>query len=222
VAIGPAVRKMLDSSPALVCWLTDTYRGFFVDLGAVVETIPVDSSVHSFLNIGTGDGELVNVLVARHPHLRVTTTDISDQQGWLLKPEVRQVVSVETRTPEDIAVEGFGGTFDIVFMSDVMHHVPVEDRETVMQAAWQAVGPGGKLVIKDIEDRGVKAVLSLWSDKYLTGDRHTVLINEATLTNLIHNVRPSASVETTDLIHRNFPNYLVVATESGLSSGPTE
>jgi 2-polyprenyl-3-methyl-5-hydroxy-6-metoxy-1,4-benzoquinol methylase len=216
VALGPTVRKMLDSSPALVGWLTDTYRGFFVDLDAVVDAIPMDASVGSFLNIGTGDGELVNSLVARYPNLRLTTTDISDQQGWLLKPEVRQTVTVETRTPSDIAEDGFGGSFDIVFMSDVMHHVPVEDRETVMQAAWQAVSPGGKLVIKDIEDRGIKAVLSLWSDKYLTGDRHTVLINEMTLTSLITQVRPNSYVESTGLIRRNFPNYLVVATDTSV------
>jgi 2-polyprenyl-3-methyl-5-hydroxy-6-metoxy-1,4-benzoquinol methylase len=215
MALGPTVRKMLDSSPALVGWLTDTYRGFFVDLSAVVDTIPIDESTISFLNIGTGDGELVNALVARYPHLSVTTTDISDQQGWLLKPEIREVVTIETRSPSVIATDGFGGMFDVVFMSDVMHHVPVDDRKTVMQAAWQAVAPGGSLVIKDIEDRGMKAVLSLWSDKYLTGDRHTVLINEATLTNLIHEIRPSAHVQSTNLIRRNFPNYLVIATDSG-------
>jgi 2-polyprenyl-3-methyl-5-hydroxy-6-metoxy-1,4-benzoquinol methylase len=216
MAIGPTVRKMLDSSPALVGWLTDTYRGFFVDLSAVVSAIPIEDSTSTFLNIGTGDGELVNVLVSRHPHLSVTTTDISDQQGWLLKPEVREVVAIETRSPSQIASDGFGGTFDVVFMSDVMHHVPVEDRRTVMGAAWRAVAPGGKLVIKDIEDRGLKSVLSLWSDKYLTGDRHTVLINEATLTNLVREVHPSARVHSTDLIRRNFPNYLVVATDSEL------
>jgi 2-polyprenyl-3-methyl-5-hydroxy-6-metoxy-1,4-benzoquinol methylase len=216
MAIGPTVRKMLDSSPALVGWLTDTYRGFFVDLSAVVDTIPIDESTISFLNIGTGDGELVNVLVSRHPQLSVTTTDISDQQGWLLKPEVREAVTIETRSPSQIASDGFGGAFDVVFMSDVMHHVPVEDRHTVMEAAWQSVAPGGKLVMKDIEDRGLKSVLSLWSDKYLTGDRHTVLINEATLRNLIQKVRPSAQVQSTDLIRRNFPNYLVVATNSEL------
>lgn len=207
MAIGPTVRRALPDG--LVSWLTDTYRGFFVDLDAVVDTVPVGTAM-TLLNVGTGDGELLNALARRYPALSLTSSDISDEQGWLLADDVRPRVQLVTRSPEQIAADGFGGTYDIVLFSDVIHHVPVTDRVTVLAAAWAAVAPGGALVVKDIESRGVKSVLSLWSDRYITGDRHTQLIGVAEMTRTLVSVTGAERVESTGLLQRNFPNYLLV------------
>jgi 2-polyprenyl-3-methyl-5-hydroxy-6-metoxy-1,4-benzoquinol methylase len=214
MSIGPRIRRLLDGQPRLVQALTDAYRGFFVDLDAVVASIPVDQPDATFLNIGTGDGGLLNTLRDLHPELRITTTDIHEHQGWLLRPDVRESIDVHVHTPERIVVEGFGKQFDIVFMSDVLHHVPPADRADTVRAAFAACRPGGRLVIKDIEEKGLKARLSLLSDVYLTGDKHTKLIGEAALRQLIERTHPDAQVASSDLITRDFPNYLVVATSA--------
>jgi 2-polyprenyl-6-hydroxyphenyl methylase/3-demethylubiquinone-9 3-methyltransferase len=210
--IGPTIRRLLDGQPKLVHALTEAYRGFFVDLDAVVSAIPLEQPNATFLNIGTGDGALLNALRDRHPELRVTTTDIHDHQGWLLRPDVRESLDIQVHTPEQIAASGFGGQFDVVFMSDVLHHVPPADRAETLRAAFAACRPGGRVVIKDIEERGIKARLSLLSDVYLTGDKHTRLIGEAALRALIEGTQPDVKVASSDLIARDFPNYLVVAT----------
>ncbi len=214
MSIGPRIRRLLDGQPGLVQALTDAYRGFFVDLDAVVASIPVEQPDATFLNIGTGDGALLNALRDLHPELRVTTTDIHEHQGWLLRPDVRESIDVQVHTPERIVAEGFGRQFDIVFMSDVLHHVPPSDRADTVVAAFAACRPGGRVVIKDIEEKGLKSKLSLLSDVYLTGDKHTKLIGETALRALIERTQPGAQVASSDLITRDFPNYLVVATSA--------
>lgn len=209
MAIGPTIRRALDANPAVVSWLTETYRGFFVDLDAVVDLVPAGAAA-TLLNVGTGDGELVNRLARRYPDLRVTSTDISDEQGWLVADDVRARVELVTRTPEQIAAAGFGGTYDVVLLSDVIHHVPVADRRTVLSAAWAAVAPGGRLVVKDIETRGVKATLSLWSDKYITGDKHTTLIGVREMADVLSEVSGQSTVVDSGLLPRNPPNYMQI------------
>lgn len=41
-------------------------------------------------------------------------------------------------------------TFDVVSMIDVMHHIPPHLQSGFLQAAWQRVRPGGRLIYKDM------------------------------------------------------------------------
>ena len=204
------VRKSLEGSPGLVRWLTNAYRGFFVDLDQVVACLPIQPGHTTLLNIGTGDGVLVSRIARRYPQLCMTTTDITEHQGWLIDDDVRDRIDVQVHAPEQIAGAGFGAAFDVVLLSDVVHHVPVEDRASLMTRAWEATSPGGYLVVKDIEDRGFKARLSLWSDRYLTGDRHTELIGADAMEALMRQQDPAAQVDRTPLVHQDYPNYLLV------------
>ncbi|MFM8895654.1 MAG: class I SAM-dependent methyltransferase [Actinomycetales bacterium] len=190
--------------------MTDTYRGFFVDLDQVVACVPVEPRSATLLNIGTGDGVLVSRIARRYPQLSVTTTDITQHQGWLIDDDLRDRIRVQVHSPEQIAQSGFGTGFDVVLMSDVVHHVPVADRATVIARAWEATSPNGCLVVKDIEERGLRARLSLWSDRYLTGDRHTELIGASAMEALILQSEPTARVSRSWLVDRDYPNYLLV------------
>lgn len=224
VVLGPLLRKSLEGSPGFVRWLTNTYRGFFVDLQRVVDCLPVEPHSATLLNVGTGDGVLVSMIARRFPQLTVTSTDITANQGWLIEPDLRDSISLQVHTPEQIAETGFGTGFDLVVMSDVIHHVPISDRARVMARAWQATAPGGCLVVKDIEERGYRARLSLWSDRYITGDRHTELIGSAAMDALMRQEMPEAQVQATTLIERDYPNYLLIGRRVGsrVESRPRE
>ncbi|WP_152053724.1 class I SAM-dependent methyltransferase [Tautonia marina] len=45
------------------------------------------------------------------------------------------------------------GRFDVVTIVDVMHHVPRDQRPSVLQLAFEALRPGGRLIYKDIGHR---------------------------------------------------------------------
>jgi len=199
----------------LLAWLTRTYRGFFVDLQAITDTLPVDQA-RKLLNIGTGDGMLLNHLARRFPSLQITSSDITEEQGWLIEDDIRARVSLVTLTPEKLTTEGFGGPYDAVLLCDVIHHVPVSDRYELLAAAWPCVDIGGVLIAKDVEPGGVKATLALLSDRYVTGDRHTRLIGMAEMTALLGEVSHGARVEPTDLLSRDYPNYML-----SVSRGPS-
>ena len=222
MVVGPLLRRSLEGSPGLTRWLTNTYRGFFVDLAQLVDALPLESPTARLLNIGTGDGVLVSLIARHHPLLRVTSTDITEKQGWLIDDDLRDRIRLQVHTPAEINAAGFGETFDVVLISDVVHHVPLADRPQLMTRAWQATAPGGTLLVKDIEDRGLRARLSLWSDRYLTGDRHTVLIGADAMEQLMRQSDPAAQVTRTGLIHQDFPNYLIVGRKVSSTLRPQE
>jgi 2-polyprenyl-3-methyl-5-hydroxy-6-metoxy-1,4-benzoquinol methylase len=214
MATGPFIRKtLIRVSPGLVKNITAFYRGFFVDLNKLPQYIPASKAV-SLLNIGTGDGELVNLIAKAYPHLSITSTDITERHGWLIEPEVRSRISLICIPATEIEANGFGGKYDIVLLSDVLHHVIPEKRSLLLSAAWQSLANGGKLIIKDVDNHGIKALLSLWSDKYITGDKHTQLIGQEGMKELIYSVDPRAKITVTQLLHDDFPNFMLIACNS--------
>jgi 16S rRNA G527 N7-methylase RsmG len=74
MALGQAIRRLL--GPRLARFAGRCYRAIFVDLAkeaaALSTAIPRDAQV---LDVGGGDGEPLNHLLALRPDLRVTTID---------------------------------------------------------------------------------------------------------------------------------------------------
>lgn len=155
----------------------EAYRRIFVDMSKVAAWIDhqLPHSAH-VLDIGGGDGYVVNLLLDRRPDLRVTMTDIAADIGSFISPENRP--RVELRPATDIA--NIEGRYSAITLADVVHHVPIEQRSeflTKLGAAAHRIR-AAKILIKDIKPGSPRAVLSLLSDHYITGDRHVVLANE--------------------------------------------
>jgi len=64
------------------------------------------------------------------------------------------------------------GHFDLVVLSDVLHHVPIEHRQPLLDAVRVTLAADGTLIFKDWE-RNYSLIhwLSYASDRWLTGDR---------------------------------------------------
>ena len=73
------------------------------------------------------------------------------------------------------AVVEFGivpGGFDLVILSDVIHHVPVPLREEILAAVRTCVAPGGVFLFKDWKRTATPIHwLCHAGDRWLTGDR---------------------------------------------------
>jgi hypothetical protein len=73
------------------------------------------------------------------------------------------------------------GLYDAVTISDVIHHVPVDQRDSFFKSLASSCERWAcrKIILKDIEPGGVRATLSLLADRHITGDKHVVLFSRS-------------------------------------------
>ena len=145
------------------------YRRLFVDLehwGSSLASYPDTDTV---LEIGCGDGHLCQVLATRLPVATILGIDIADEPGRLYSG---RSMGVEFRKTGAEELVRSGTTFDLVVLCDVLHHVPLAERAGLVRSAWQLVGPGGRLAVKDwIRTNNLSTLAAYLSDRFVTGDR---------------------------------------------------
>lgn len=184
------------------------YRRFFVDLERVADVFSQQMPMNAkILDIGGGDGALVDRLLRRRPDLKITMCDLAPSIGAFLSEEHRRKVRLLPATD----FSQVSGPFDAVTISDVIHHVPVEGREAFFEGLAMNCRRWGcrKIILKDIEPGGVRATLSLIADRYITGDRHVVLFSPKQFDELAARYFPNADVE---FKMPDWPNYCEVLT----------
>ena len=150
----------------------EAYRRLFVDVPRVVDAfahaIPQGAAV---LDVGGGDGYIANVLLTKRRDLSLTMTDISTQIGGFLSRENRSRVRLLRST--DLA--HVDGRFDVITLTDVLHHIPVMQRPGFLSALCETARRVGcdTIIIKDVEPGSLRAKLALFADVYITGDKNT-------------------------------------------------
>lgn len=179
------------------------YRRIFVDLGLIAEqfdsAIPRNAHI---LDIGGGDGALIEFLLGRRPDLTVTMCDRAPSIGEFLTAENRTKVTLFPATD----LSEISGQFDCVTITDVIHHIPVEQRDGFFSALAAGCKRWGcrKLLFKDVEPGSWRSVASLLSDRYITGDLHTVLFPRAEFAAMMDRHFPKATKTST---MPDWPNY---------------
>lgn len=166
--IGPAIRRMFGRHEYKVAAL---YRSIFIDLDAymdhVREWVPHASNI---LEVGCGEGAVTERLVKIYPQAKITAIDITPNVGRLYSGPPGRANFIQT-TVQEIAAKA-PNQFDLVILSDVIHHVPVHSRTELMESVRDNVAPGGRFIFKDWEKRfNLAHLLCLGSDRLLTGDK---------------------------------------------------
>jgi 2-polyprenyl-3-methyl-5-hydroxy-6-metoxy-1,4-benzoquinol methylase len=206
--IGPAFRRLLPAR--LERTVAGLYRAVFVDLRRVARTLaphlPTNARV---LDVGGGDGELLNTLFALRPDLHVTMVDVSASVGKFVQPQHHAKIKLLPRTFIENHLADSAGRYDAAVVSDVLHHIPVSLRASFLANVQKALGPQGRLFVKDIEPGHAISKLSLFSDKYVSGDKQVALISRDELTRLATSILPSHTSTELGLLAQNSPNYLV-------------
>jgi 2-polyprenyl-3-methyl-5-hydroxy-6-metoxy-1,4-benzoquinol methylase len=169
VSLGSTIRRAFGpAEPAVAA----AYRRIFVDMGRFVEIVrdwTADATVSAVLDVGCGEGQITEALSNAFPTARFLAIDVSPRLGRLFRGDRRRVDFRKVRV-EDVAARE-PDAFDLVVMSDVLHHVDVGDRRAFMAAAARALRPGGALVLKDWERLWSPAhIVAFVSDRIISRD----------------------------------------------------
>jgi hypothetical protein len=205
---GQLARRLL--GPELFKPLGDAYRAFFVDLAAVAASFPELPRRASILEVGGGDGQLLNALLARYPSAHATMIDISPQLGGALDRALLARVRLLPNTSIRKYVERGYPPPDLISVCDVVHHVPPAQRVRFFADLRPLIGPGTTLVVKDIRPGSARAYLSYLADRYVSGDRGVRLLDEDALEALVKSAIPGVQAERTALYEQDAPNYALV------------
>ena len=129
-------------------------RPYICPFHSLLALVPKDSSV---LDVGCGSGIFLGLLVKRVGLRAALGFDYSKAAIELatimqkaLPREMGKNINFECRNANQTWPEG---TFDMVSMIDVMHHVPPEAQQDVFMQAVDHVAPGGLLLYKDMANK---------------------------------------------------------------------
>ena len=173
--IGALVRKSFGRHEH---WGAELYRGLFLDLRDYVAKITHEAPAATrVLEVGCGEGAVTEILAAEYPEAEILAIDITPRLGRLYRgrPDGIQFREISV---QQIAVEQ-PGRFDLITLSDVVHHIPPGMRAEIFDAISRCLAPGGRFVPKDW---GRAATPTHWlchaGDRWLTGDRVAYLTQE--------------------------------------------
>jgi hypothetical protein len=210
MALGSAIRRLLGARLARRAgrW----YRAIFVDLAkeaaALATVIPVDAHL---LDIGGGDGEPLNHLLALRPDIRVTTLDLGPHVGQWIEASFDGQVTRMPRTSLAGYLSGGGPDPDAILIADVLHHIPEGARAGFLDSVKVLLGrvPQLRIIVKDVEPGYWRAQLGYWSDRYITGDRDVSPISRERVVYLLEEALGPLHRKDTNLFEANRPNYAI-------------
>ena len=171
--IGPAVRRLFGRHEHRVAAL---YRSVFLDIQDYADRIGAwVPTARQVLEVGCGEGAVTEQLARLYPTAEILAIDVTPSVGRLYRGGRDHVRFVQT-TVQAIAADR-PAQFDLVILSDVLHHVPQDLRRELLHAVRETLAPGGSLIFKDWE-RTTSPIhwLCHAGDRWLTGDRVHYLV----------------------------------------------
>ncbi len=175
MTIGSSARRLL--GPRLERVAADRYRRMFVDLDALAATIAGLGSFATVIEVGCGEGALLARLMdALDPDASALGIDIAPNPGHGYTGRNR---NVEFRQAAVAEVVADGLRFDLVVVSDVLHHIPPVDRRDFLESCRELLTPNGTIVVKEWVRRRNVAHLAAWgSDRFISGDKGVAFFSE--------------------------------------------
>ena len=218
MTIGSATRGILGKR--LFARVGKAYRSVFVNLEKVALAIEPHVPKNGYvIDIGGGDGEPLNYLMAKRSDIHVDMIDLSANLGGMLKPEF--LGRIKTYPCTSIAEFSKMGrpAPDCVIISDVIHHVPAADRRAFFDDLKTLIGATPvRLIIKDVEPGSLRSALGYFADRFISGDKNVSLISQTALIALVTEGLPGMACTTTPLMEWDSPNYALVFTQESHAS----
>lgn len=129
------------------------------------------SDARTLLDVGGGTGAMTISLCKAYEDLHATIIDFPNvsEIGWRFISEAGLVDRVRYIPGNAVEVQ-WPGNQDAILMSYLMSGVPGDDVASLLQSAYDALAPGGKLLVHDFmveEDRRGPALAALWQLQHM-------------------------------------------------------
>ena len=115
----------------------------------VVKTVGTEN-VHRLLDLGGGSGAYSIAFAQANPKLKAEIFDLPDvltiAQGHIAEAGLTDRVTVR---PGDMRKDDFDKGYDLVLLSAICHMYSPDENLALLKKAFDAVAPGGRLVIQD-------------------------------------------------------------------------
>ena len=173
--LGPFIRGLFGRYERRI---SEGYRSIYIDMDAFVDQMRRwKPSAKRILEVGCGEGAVTQRLRAAYADAQITAIDITPRVGRLYQGSLDGVRFIQSRVQEVAASDS--GQYDLLVLCDVLHHVPLDLRQDLLDAIRKAMAPGGTLVFKDWQ-RNYAPIhwLCYASDRWLTGDRISYMTRE--------------------------------------------
>lgn len=172
--------------------VTRWWRHWWVDLEDFARTVSRFGPFSRAVEIGCADGYLTECLVAEMPEIEVTGIDIQRPGSFYREDPTR--ATFERITARELASRE-GGSFELAVLCDVLHHVPTDERVSVLADSLALVAPGGYLVVKEwIEGKNPASIGAWLSDRCIAGDRIKFVADRASFIELLTTACPAATI----------------------------
>lgn len=172
---GPFIRRLFGPYERQI---SDAYRSIYIDMDALVALVRrwIPDAVR-ILEVGCGEGAMTSRLANAYPNARITAIDVTPRAGRLYQGRRDRVEFLHSDVQTVAMAEP--AAFDLVILSDVLHHVPTDLRQSLLESIKAALAPGGSFVFKDWE-RNLAPIhwCSYAADRWMTGDRISYLSRE--------------------------------------------
>jgi 2-polyprenyl-3-methyl-5-hydroxy-6-metoxy-1,4-benzoquinol methylase len=168
MGLGPFIRKMFGRYERQT---SEAYRSIYLNIDAFIEQVrqwcPNPAAI---LEVGCGEGAVSERLHLAFPRADVTAIDVTPRIGRLYQGPSSGVRFIRCDAQQMAASRP--GSFDLVVLCDVLHHVPRSSRQELLCAIRATLAPAGALIFKDWQ-RGSAPIhwLCYASDRWLTGDK---------------------------------------------------
>lgn len=187
--------------------LAPAYRRFFISIKMFVKLTVAEDFNGSLLDLGGGDGAVLNLLLKTRTTGSVYFIDPTPNAGSLISdPKVFKHVGSylhEVTEIEDLR-------FDLILLVDVLHHVEPHLRKALLADAIGRLSAHGSLLIKEVETKGIRSKLTYLADVYISKDPIVSFIPEKSLTELIRQINPGLRISRHDSYNKwDRPNYAI-------------
>lgn len=111
-----------------------------------------DLSAGSFLDLGCGNGRVLARSLESAPPARYTGVDLSAEALAEAREYLGGLPGVELIQADMLSFleNGSAASFDVVFSGFALHHLGVEEKQRLFQAAARRLAPGGAFLLIDV------------------------------------------------------------------------